>query len=205
MLTIDHITAALALGPLGDRSDFDLMPETRERYLNGRKTRPAAVLCGLIQREDGLHVVLTERAAHLKEHAGQISFPGGKVDPADPGPKATALREAEEEIGLPAHQIDLLGPLDDYVTGTAFRVTPFVGLVDVGWQPVLDPGEVARVFETPLDFLMDSGNRLRHAYTRDGMTRYYYAMPWNDHYIWGATAGMLKGLADRLELIGAAR
>ncbi|MEM9371601.1 MAG: CoA pyrophosphatase, partial [Pseudomonadota bacterium] len=152
-------------------------------------------------RAAGLHVVLTKRASHLQQHAGQISFPGGKVDQTDPTPESAALREADEEVGLTANRVSVLGSLDDYLTGTAFRVTPFVGLVDPDWVASPDTREVAEVFEAPLDFLMDPDNRVRHHYDSPTGRRFYYAMPWNNYYIWGATAGMLKGLSDRLALI----
>jgi 8-oxo-dGTP pyrophosphatase MutT (NUDIX family) len=160
--------------------------------------RPAAVLCGLVERAGRLHVVLTRRAAHLNQHAGQVAFPGGKVDVRDPSPLAAALREAEEEISLIPAQVEVLGALDQYQTSTGFRITPFVGLIDPRWRPVPDPNEVEEVFEPPLDFLMDPANRLRHHHDRWGVRRHYYAVPWGDYYIWGATAGMLKGLSDRL-------
>jgi 8-oxo-dGTP pyrophosphatase MutT (NUDIX family) len=143
-------------------------------------------------------VVLTRRAAHLNQHAGQVAFPGGKVDVRDPSPLAAALREAEEEISLIPAQVEVLGALDQYQTSTGFRITPFVGLIDPRWRPVPDPNEVEEVFEPPLDFLMDPANRLRHHHDRWGVRRHYYAVPWGDYYIWGATAGMLKGLSDRL-------
>ncbi|MEM9737339.1 MAG: CoA pyrophosphatase [Pseudomonadota bacterium] len=197
MLTLADIAAALDRPPLGDRSDFDLNPHLRARA-EGASPRPAAVLCGLIQRPAGLQVVLTRRAAHLKHHGGQVAFPGGKVEPTDPSPSAAALREAQEEIGLHPRQVRLMGQLDDYLTGTQFRVSPFVAEIDPAWEPVIDPGEVAEVFEAPLDFLMDPANRREEAYTKGTLTRRYYAMPWGRHHIWGATAGMLKGLADRL-------
>ncbi|MEM8792741.1 MAG: CoA pyrophosphatase [Pseudomonadota bacterium] len=201
MLTFGKIEQALALEPLGERSDFDLVPEARLAALNGRAPRPAAVLCGLVERPAGIHVLLTKRASHLKQHAGQISFPGGKVDHGDGTAERTALREAEEEVGLRMPDVRLIGTLDDYLTSTAFRVKPFVGIVDPGWLPVPDRNEVAEVFEAPLDFLMDPVNRVRHHYDSPTGRRHYYAMPWGDYYIWGATAGMLKGLSDRLALL----
>ncbi|MEM7176300.1 MAG: CoA pyrophosphatase [Pseudomonadota bacterium] len=201
MLTIDDINAALALGPMGERSDFDLTPESRAHVLAGRQPRLAAVLCGLLERDHGLCVLLTKRAEHLNQHAGQISFPGGKIDEGDLSAKGAALREAEEEVGLRPDNVDLLGTLDEYLTGTAYRVTPFVGRVDPAWVPRPDEREVAEVFEAPLDFLMNPANRVRHHYDTPKGRRHYYAIPWEDYYIWGATAGMLKGLSDRLALL----
>ena len=115
--------------------------------------------------------------------------------------QARLLREAEEEVGLPRDGVRLLGRVDPYLPSTGFRVTPVVGLIDPDWTPVPDPAEVEHVFEPPLDFLMDPANRQRHHHDRNGYRRYYYAMPWNGHYIWGATAGMLKGLSDRLAAV----
>ena len=200
-LTRAHIQTALALPPLGGRSDFDLNPEIKASQIPDLKQRPAAVLCGLIERAGGLHVVLTMRAAHLNQHAGQIAFPGGKIDRQDSSPLAAALREANEEIGLDQDRVEIIGTLDEYLTSTGFRVTPFVGVIDPRWLAVPDANEVEEVFETPLDFLMDPANRVRHHHDRWGARRYYYAMPWGDYYIWGATAGMLKGLSDRLAVL----
>lgn len=200
-LTFDDIRAALALTPLGERSDFDLHPDIRAQALGIHAQRPAAVLCALRPGDEGMTVVLTKRAQHLKHHAGQVAFPGGKVDTADPSTQATALREAEEEIGLPPRSVEIMGALDPYLTSTGFRVTPVVARIAPDWQPTPDPAEVDTVFEPPLDFLMDPRNRERHHRDADGRRRYYYAMPWQGHYIWGATAGMLKGLSDRLATV----
>lgn len=204
-LTLNDIEAALALPPLGSRSDFDLNPEVKARQLDRHDQRPAAVLCGLRLVDSVLHVVLTERAGHLNNHAGQVAFPGGKIDPGDASAEAAALREADEEVGLPAASVRVIGTLDPYLTSTGFRVTPIVGEVSPDWQAVPDPAEVDRVFEPPLDFLMDPANRQRHHHDRNGYRRYYYAMPWNGHYIWGATAGMLKGLSDRVAALARTR
>lgn len=205
-LSIRDISKALAAPPLGVRSDDDLNGSAsrtpgsvQASGLAG--TRDAAVLCGLVPRGAGLSVILTRRAEHLRSHAGQISFPGGKREDADASLADAALREAEEEIGLAPAQVGLLGALDPYVTVTGFRVIPFVGEVDPAFRPVLDPQEVDLLFEAPLDFLMDPANCARHHYDRNGTRRHYYAMPWNGHYIWGATAGMLKGLSDRLQAV----
>jgi len=200
-LTLAQIQAALAMPPLGERSDYDLNHGMRPQPHGAPSSRPAAVLCPLVARDNAINVVLTRRASHLKHHAGQVCFPGGKVDTGDASPLATALREAREEIGLMADQVEVLGTLDPYHTSTGFRVTPFVGLVAPAWRPVADPNEVEEVFETPLDFLMDPANHQRHHREWQGARRYFYAMPWGEHYIWGATAGMLRGLSDRLAMI----
>ena len=200
-LTREHIEAALSLASSEVRSDFDLNPEVKARQLAIHDQKPAAVLCGLRLAGDQLHVVLTQRAAHLKQHAGQVAFPGGKIDAGDVSAEAAALREADEEIGLAHHQVQVIGALDPYLTSTGYTVTPYVGLIAPDWVPRPDPGEVDEVFEPPLEFLMDPANRKRHHHDRNGYRRYYYAMPWNGFYIWGATAGMLKGLSDRIATI----
>lgn len=201
-LTIRDIEAALALGPLGARSDFDLNPHVEDDAPYRCVHRHAAVLCGLRERAGRLHVVLTRRASHLRTHAGQVAFPGGCVDPGDASIRHAALREAEEEIGLPPAKVRVLGALDEYITSSGFHVTPFVGIIAPDFRPEPDPGEVDLVFEPPLDFLMDPANQQRHHLMRDGRRLYYYAMPWNGHYIWGATAAMLKTLSDRLAARG---
>ncbi|MGF1553910.1 MAG: CoA pyrophosphatase [Paracoccaceae bacterium] len=193
------LEAALALPATRPRSDFDLAPEADPG--EAMTLRAAAVLCPLIERAGRLHVILTVRARHLRHHAGQISFPGGKVEP-DEAALDAALREAEEEIALPARAVEIAGRLDPYRTSTGFVVEPFVGFVDAAWRAVPDPREVDEVFECPLDFLMDPANRLRHHRPWRGTRRHYYAMPWGDYYIWGATAGMLKSLSDRLHHAG---
>lgn len=197
-LTIGDIEAAVALAPLGERSDFDLNPDVKAAELGLHDPHRAAVLCGLREREGRLHVILTHRASHLRRHAAQVAFPGGRMDPTDESPRHAALREAEEEIGLPRSAVRVIGTLDEYLTSTGYRVTPVVGIVPPEFLPRPYAGEVDRVFEPPLDFLMDPENRQRHHHDRNGYRRYYYAIPWEENYIWGATAGMLKGLADRL-------
>ena len=155
---------------------------------------PASVLVPIVLRETGLTVLFTRRTAHLKNHSGQISFPGGRVEPDDPGPEHTALRETREEIGLTGERIELLGRLADYHTRTGYRIIPVVGLVTPPFTLKPDPDEVDEVFEVPLPFLLDAGNHQRHAREFQGEIRHYFAIPWGGYYIWGATAGMLVNL-----------
>jgi 8-oxo-dGTP pyrophosphatase MutT (NUDIX family) len=160
---------------------------------------PAAVLVPLIKREEGLSVLLTQRTAHLANHAGQISFPGGRVEAEDPDPIGAALRETEEEIGLAPSEVQILGQLDEYVTGTGFKVFPVVGLIHPPLTLVPDPFEVAEIFEVPLAFVLDPSNHQRHSRVMPtGERRYYYAMPFHERFIWGATAAMLVNLYDVL-------
>jgi 8-oxo-dGTP pyrophosphatase MutT (NUDIX family) len=154
----------------------------------------AAVLVPIVQRAAGPQVMLTRRAAHLRQHAGQISFPGGRRDAGDPSALQTALREAHEETGLPAHAVEVLGRLPEYLTGTGFMVTPFVAWVDPPSRWVPDPFEVEQVFEVPLEFLMNPANHYLHELPPGSGRRCYWSMPWQDQFIWGATAGMLRRL-----------
>lgn len=152
---------------------------------------PAAVLVPLVARPEGITVLLTQRASHLKRHAGQIAFPGGRCDPEDGSPRATALREAQEEVGLDPARVELLGLLPDYRTRTGFRVTPVVGWIEELPALVPDPREVADVFEVPLAFVLDPANHQRHYREVEGKRRHFYALCWGERYIWGATAAML--------------
>jgi 8-oxo-dGTP pyrophosphatase MutT (NUDIX family) len=158
---------------------------------DGAALRPASVLVPVVEREGGLTVLFTRRTAHLHDHAGQISFPGGRAEPEDPTPEHTALREAEEEIGLAPDRVEVLGTISHYVTVTGYRVTPVVGLVRPPLDLVPDDFEVAEIFEVPLDFLLDPANHLRNSMMMNGWRRHYFAMPYRQYYIWGATAGML--------------
>lgn len=161
---------------------------------------PAAVLFPIVQREGKHTVLLTQRTAHLRDHAGQISFPGGRVEAEDLSPIHTALRETEEEIGLSRERIQVLGFLPEYRTGTGFRVTPVVALVLPPFDIQPDPFEVAEVFEVPLAFLLDPANHQQHSVHYRGALRQYFAMPYGDYFIWGATAGMIRSLTERLGL-----
>ena len=159
-----------------------------------RPAAAASVLVPLVQREDGLHVLLTQRTAHLRDHAGQISFPGGRAEAFDADAAATALREAEEEVGLARHQVEVIGQLPTYTTVTHFVVTPVVALVQTPLSLKLDSFEVAHAFEVPLQFLMTPANHHRHRFTHDGGERQFLSMPHGEHFIWGATAAMLRNL-----------
>lgn len=159
---------------------------------------PASVLFPIVLRQSGPSVLLTQRTAHLKDHPGQISFPGGRVEPADASPAATALREAQEEIGLAARHVEILGYLPEYRTGTGFRVTPVVAVVKPPFDLRPEPGEVAEIFEVPFSFLMDSANHQQHSQHYRGKLRHYFAMPYGEYFIWGATAGIIVTLARAL-------
>jgi 8-oxo-dGTP pyrophosphatase MutT (NUDIX family) len=156
--------------------------------------RPAAVLVPLVDREQGLTVLLTQRTADMPSHAGQIAFPGGRPHRQDRDLVATALRETEEEIGVAPDHVDIIGLIDNYVTGSGYLITPVVGFVEPRFELRLDPREVAEVFEVPLAFFLDPGNHHIHSRTWQGRERRYYAMPYGERYVWGATAGMLRNL-----------
>lgn len=193
------IQQRLETSTVGDRGDHDLNPgfkPAREPLL------PAAVLVPLVDRPDGINVLLTRRTAHLKAHAGQISFPGGKMEPGDADAVETALRETEEEVGMPRDRVDVVGRLDRYVTRTGYDITPIVGFVSPPFPVRPDPSEVDEVFEAPLSYLINPENRSKDSRQLMGQTRYFYAMTFGDHYIWGATAGMIVNLAVLLEPLG---
>jgi 8-oxo-dGTP pyrophosphatase MutT (NUDIX family) len=156
--------------------------------------RPASVLVPIVERPEELRVLFTRRTAHLRDHSGQISFPGGRAEAHDASAEATALREAEEEIGLDPRRVEVLGKLSDYHTRTDFRVTPVVGLVAAPFELRLDAREVDEVFEVPLSFLLDPANHQRLSREFQGRQVHYFAMVWREHTIWGATAGMLVNL-----------
>jgi 8-oxo-dGTP pyrophosphatase MutT (NUDIX family) len=156
-----------------------------------RQPVPAAVLVPIVNRGDDPSLLFTQRTAHLHDHAGQISFPGGRVDEGDPDRATTALREAEEELGLSRNRIEIIGRLPDYDIMTGFRVTPVVGWIEPPFELSPDRFEVADVFEVPLCFFLDPLNHQRHTRDVSGVVRHYYAMPFGERYIWGATAGML--------------
>jgi 8-oxo-dGTP pyrophosphatase MutT (NUDIX family) len=159
--------------------------------------RPAAVLAPIVARPDGPTILLTQRASHLRSHSGQIAFPGGKIDQGET-PLAAALREAREEIGLAPRLIEPLGWLDPYLTGTGFRIMPLVAIVDPSFTLTINPSEVEDVFETPLSFLMTGANHQRQSREWQGRLRHFYAIFYQRRYIWGATAGIIRNLFERL-------
>ena len=183
---------AQRLGGYGNPREDGSFP----RYVHPpeHKPVPAAVLVPIVNHPGGLTLMFTQRTAHLHDHAGQISFPGGRVDEGDSDRIATALREAEEETGLSRSRVEIIGRLPEYDIPTGFRVTPVVGWVEPPFELNPDPFEVADVFEVPLGFFLDPANHQRHSDVRNGRTRYYYSMPYGGRNIWGATAGMLYSL-----------
>lgn len=196
--TFDSSRLRAALGSIVEngsgRGDHDLNPgmEIAERR------RPAAVLIPVVEREGGLTLLFTRRSDDLPVHPGQISFPGGRAEAHDDGPADTALRETEEEIGVHRRHIEIIGQLDLYRTRTGFEITPVVGLLKPPFEMSADPAEVQEIFEVPLPFFLDRANHQRHSREWNNQTRSFYAMPYGDYYIWGATAGMLVNFVDVL-------
>ncbi|WP_188720510.1 CoA pyrophosphatase [Actibacterium pelagium] len=189
----DQLNRALSVTG-GVSSDFDLNPDVV--LPEGRKLRPAAVLVGVTM--DG-SVLLTKRSSRLKHHPGQIAFPGGKQDEGDANLAATALREAQEEVGLPTEIVDIIGTLPTHETVTSFTVTPIVGLIRERFDPLPEAGEVEEVFTVPLTHVTNPA-RFQVEYRRwQGRRRRYYTVPYGPYYIWGATARILRGLAERMQ------
>ena len=178
----------------GQRGDHDLNPGMQPQD----NLTPAAVLVPLVDRPSGLTVLLTQRPARLNDHAGKISFPGGRGEPDDPSHQAAALREAEEEVGLPPSHVEVIGTLDYYIVRSGYRVTPVVGFVNPPFEVKPDPFEVAEVFEVPLSFVINTDNHVMESRTDQGVERTFYVLPYENRYIWGATAGMLVNLTDVL-------
>ena len=191
----DRLRAALAVKGRPS-SDFDLNPAVQ--LPEGRQLRDAAVLIPVVDRADGAWVILTKRSSALKHHPGQIAFPGGKVDAGDEGATGAALREAWEEIALEAGQVDVLGTLPSHETVTGFRVTPVLAIVLEDFAARPEPAEVSEVFEAPLNHVLNPANYLIESRRWRGERRYYFTVPWGPYYIWGATARMLRALADRM-------
>ncbi|OSQ49886.1 CoA pyrophosphatase [Marivita geojedonensis] len=193
-----RIEAAL-LQNSGASSDFDLNPDVV--LPAGRKLRPAGVLVPVIATGGRTDVLLTKRSSRLKHHPGQIAFPGGKQDEGDADVIAAALREAEEEVGLPRETVDVLGTLPSHETVTGFLVTPVIGWIDRAFDIVPEPGEVAEAFRVPLAHVTDSTLFTVQSRRWRGTRRHYYTVPFGPYYIWGATARILRGLAQRMESV----
>ncbi len=183
-------------GVIPARGDHDADPVMR-KIAEVRPIRPAAVLVPIVDHPEPT-VLLTQRAQHLPDHAGQVSFPGGKIDKGDKDPCASALREAREEIGLDRSYVEPFGYLDLYMTTLGYRIVPVIARVKPGFTLKLNVAEVDNTFEVPLTFLMNQTNMQRHSREWQGMTRHYYAITFGEHYIWGVTAGILRNLHDRI-------
>lgn len=196
MMDLEQISRRLqAHSANNERGDHDLNPGLRP----DTPLRRAAVLVGLVRHDAHLSVLLTRRTDHLEHHPGQISFPGGHIEPDDADAVAAALRETHEEVGIAPDRVHVLGRLDDYVTRTGFHITPVVGVIRPPLDLTPDPHEVDEVFEVPLAFFLDPANHHQHQRIYEGAQRSFYAMPFGDYYIWGATAGMLVNLYQVLQ------
>lgn len=192
-----EVPAALAdVNAPSVRGDHENDPAVWE-LVGSLPSRQAAVLVPVVAREEPT-VLLTLRSSRLPNHAGQVAFPGGKIEESDHSPLAAALREAEEEIGLTPNHVEPLGYLDLYLTVSGYRILPAVARVEPGYALNLNPGEVDDAFEVPLEFLMRPENHQRHSREWRGLMRSYYAMPFGERYIWGVTAGILRNLFERL-------
>jgi 8-oxo-dGTP pyrophosphatase MutT (NUDIX family) len=193
------LTAAWLRRRFAEVTQGEARPTVREEPgVIGQALIPASVLVPIVLRPSALTVLLTQRTAHLRDHAGQVSFPGGRCEPEDASPQATALREAREEVGIDSQQVELLGTLAEYRTSTGFAVRPVIGLVQPPLNLKLDDFEVADVFEPPLEFLLQPANFRRERIEYQGVLCEYWAVPWQGRYIWGATAGMLVNLREFL-------
>ena len=197
MHDIDRLIRA-SQGPAGESSDFDLNPGITA--LPGTDWRLAGVLVPVWIRPGGARLLLTKRSSHLKHHPGQIAFPGGKVDAGDASPQAAALREAMEEIALPPHLVQVVAPLSPHHTVTGFRMMPYLGLVRDDFDPIPEAGEVDEVFSVPLSHVLTLANYRVEQRQWMGQWRRYHAVPYGPYYIWGATAMILRRLAERVAL-----
>jgi 8-oxo-dGTP pyrophosphatase MutT (NUDIX family) len=203
-----YLTPAFVTARLAEHGPPDVEPGVRgdqdhegaDLQALSRSLVAASVLVPLIDRPDGMTVLLTQRTAHLTDHAGQVSFPGGRREPGDVDSIATALRETREEIGLPEERVAIIGRLDTWMTGTGYSITPVVGLIHPPLSLAPDPFEVAEIFEVPLATIVDRANHERQSREFQGRTRRFHVVLFESRYIWGATAGMLVNLAKLLEL-----
>ncbi|MBZ0164133.1 MAG: CoA pyrophosphatase [Notoacmeibacter sp.] len=180
-----------------DHGDHLLNPDMRDRIVNA-ELRDAAVLIPVIDRQGGATVLLTQRTEKLRSHSGQVAFPGGRIDVGDRSPVHAALRETDEEVGLSPGEIEVIGRMPDYVTGSGYRIAPVFGIVKPVFDLKLNPHEVADAFEVPLEFLMSPGNHVRASRFWKGEERFFWEMPHGDRYIWGVTAGIIRTVYERL-------
>jgi 8-oxo-dGTP pyrophosphatase MutT (NUDIX family) len=195
-LAVDAPPALHDPAAIPDKGDHELNLEMKALWAV-RPIRPAAVLVPVVDRDEPT-VLLTQRSAHLPQHPGQVSFPGGKIEPTDDTPLAAALREAEEEIGLQARYVEPIGYLDLYMTTQGYRIVPSVARIAPDYQMTLNPSEVDEAFEVPLEFLMEPANHQKHSRDWEGIRRYYFAMPYEQRKIWGVTAGILRNLYEKI-------
>jgi len=191
--------AAHEKGPFegADYGDHRLNPDMHDLIVNDG-LRDAAVLIPVVDRGEEASVILTKRTDKLRSHAGQIAFPGGRLDPTDPTPEFAALRETEEEIGLSSNFIEVVGRMPDYVSGSGFRIAPILSVVKPGFRLDINPDEVDDAFEVPLAFLMDPANHNRESRIWEKKERFYYTMPFHERFIWGVTAGIIRTVYERL-------
>jgi 8-oxo-dGTP pyrophosphatase MutT (NUDIX family) len=201
----DRARARLTLDPPAGLTDPDALPLRGDHDADPlvkaiaavRPIKPAAVLIPVIDRDEPM-VLLTQRTAHLPQHAGQVAFPGGKIDATDASPLAAALREADEEVGLSGDAVEPIGYLDVYMTTLGYRIVPVVARVRPPFTLTLNPGEVENTFEVPLSFMMEEANHQTHSREWQGMMRTYYAIPFGERYIWGVTAGIFRNLQQKI-------
>lgn len=191
--------AARQSGPRGpeDYGDHGLNPDMKSLIMRPN-LRDAAVLIPVVGHADGASVILTQRAEALRNHSGQVAFPGGRIDPEDASAEAAALREAEEEIGLDRRAVEIVGRMPDYSTGSGYRIAPVLAVVRPGFVLTINPDEVDAAFEVPLSFLMDPANHRRESRMWNDRERFYYTMPFGERFIWGVTAGIIRTLYERL-------
>ena len=193
----DYAGERLNFSPHEHDGDYRLNTDYAS-WVVSNATKDAAVLIGFVERSEGICLLLTKRAEQLNSHSGQVAFPGGKIDPEDSSPKAAALREAQEEIGLSAENVEVVGRLPDYYSGSGFKIAPILAIVDSKAEFNVNHEEVDYLFEVPLSFLMNKANHRTASRMFQGTQRFYLEMPYKEHFIWGVTAGIIDVLRERM-------